>query len=183
MNQRFEYRDLGELHWLLGLRITRDRAVQRVWLDQASYIEQMARRYNLGDHSHPPTTPGIDIFVPNKGIASSGDIHKYQNKVGSVLYAIIHTCLDTAHIISRLAQFMANPSKAHLAAANHCIQYLDRTRDRHCLLFDSHYEGDILEVFMDASFADHRPNRRSSQASSSSYSGPPLLGRRRSRPP
>ncbi len=160
MNQQFEYRNFGELHWFLSLRVTRDRITQRIWLDRTSYIEQMTRRYNFGDHSHPPITPGIDIFVPNEGIASSKDIHEYQNKIDSVLYTIIHTHPDMAKIVSRLAQFMANPSKAHLAAANHCIQYLDGSRDR-CLLFDSHYEGDILEVFTDASFVDHRPDRRS----------------------
>ncbi len=122
----------------------------------------MIRHYSLNNHSHLPTISDIDIFVLNEGIASSGDIHKYQNKVDSVLYTIIHTHSNTVHIVSRLAQFMANPSKAHLAAANHCIQYLDGSRDR-CLLFDSRYEGDTLEIFTDTSFADYRPDRRSSQ--------------------
>ncbi len=121
----------------------------------------MARRYSLGNHS-PPTMSDIDVFVPNEGIANSRDIHEYQSKIGSVLYTIIHTHPDAAHIVSRLAQFIANPSKAHLAVANHCIQYLDGSRDC-CLLFDGRYEGDILEVFTDISFADHRPDRRSFQ--------------------
>ncbi len=93
---------------------------------------------------------GFDALVPNEGVASSGDIHEYQSKVGSVLYAIIHTRPDAAHIVPRLAQFMANPSKTHLAAANHCIQYLDGSRDR-CLLFDGRYEGNTLEVLNAAS--------------------------------
>ena len=41
----YEMNDLGELQWFLGIRILRNRATQRLWLCQDSYIEKIASTY------------------------------------------------------------------------------------------------------------------------------------------
>jgi Reverse transcriptase (RNA-dependent DNA polymerase) len=44
-----EVTDLGELHWLLGIEIKRDRTHQLIHLSQRSYIAAILRRFNLED--------------------------------------------------------------------------------------------------------------------------------------
>lgn len=45
--KRYEFKDLGELKWFLGIRIVRDRLAKRLWLCQDSYIEKIASSFNL----------------------------------------------------------------------------------------------------------------------------------------
>ena len=44
-----EITDLGELHWLLGIEIKRDRNKKTIHLSQRSYIDSILRRYNFQD--------------------------------------------------------------------------------------------------------------------------------------
>ena len=41
--------DLGDIHWLLGIEILRDRPARRLHLSQRSYIDSIIRRYGLQD--------------------------------------------------------------------------------------------------------------------------------------
>lgn len=49
MCQHVEVTDLGELHWMLGIEIRRDRDAGTVHLSQTAYIDSILRRYNLND--------------------------------------------------------------------------------------------------------------------------------------
>jgi Reverse transcriptase (RNA-dependent DNA polymerase) len=37
----YEMRDIGELKWFLGIRVTRDRLRRRIWLSQDLYIRKI----------------------------------------------------------------------------------------------------------------------------------------------
>jgi len=54
--EHFEVTDLGELHWMLGIKIKHDRPGQVVHLSQRLYIDAILRRYNLADLK-PLSTP------------------------------------------------------------------------------------------------------------------------------
>ncbi len=41
--------DLGELHWLLGIEVRREREAGRLFLSQRSYLESIIRRYGFDD--------------------------------------------------------------------------------------------------------------------------------------
>ena len=45
--EKFEMKDLGELRWFLGMRITRDRERRTLGIDQSQYIEKMVSNYQL----------------------------------------------------------------------------------------------------------------------------------------
>ncbi len=147
----------GEIEWLMATA-SDTRSVLPMWVQTLAVPGQIAKdaglflswlaRERTGENQ-PSSTSEAPLPPPPVAAAS------FRYRAGSVLYAILHLRPGAAHIVSRLAQFIANPSKTHLAAANHCIQYLDKSRDR--------YEVDTLEVFMDVSFADRRPDRRSFQ--------------------
>jgi Reverse transcriptase (RNA-dependent DNA polymerase) len=52
----FEIKDLGDIHWLLGVSITHDCKTRTVSLSQASYIDTVVARFKMQD-AYPVATP------------------------------------------------------------------------------------------------------------------------------
>ena len=70
----------------------------------------------------------VDNLLPNKQQATAQEIHGYQSRVESLLFAAIVTRPDAARTASKLSEHLRNPSADHLAAADQCISYLYGTR-------------------------------------------------------
>lgn len=56
IHKHVEITDLGELHWLLGIEIIRNRETRTIHLSQKSYIESIVHQFNLED-AHTVSTP------------------------------------------------------------------------------------------------------------------------------
>ena len=61
LNNSFALTDLGPIHWLLGIKITRDRSARTISLSQSSYIDSIISRFGLSDAKSysTPMVPGI----------------------------------------------------------------------------------------------------------------------------
>lgn len=44
---RYEFKDLGDLKWFLGVRVIRDRPRRKLWLCQDAYICKIASKFHL----------------------------------------------------------------------------------------------------------------------------------------
>jgi hypothetical protein len=77
----YDFKDLGELKWFLGIRILRDRTPENqcLWLCQDSYIEKIAKSFNLLDttpeYKSPLTTKEL---ISNTEQATAQEVHAYQ---------------------------------------------------------------------------------------------------------
>ena len=49
LQKRFCMKDLGEVHYLLGIQIERDRAKKKMLLHQARYLSDMLQKYGMQD--------------------------------------------------------------------------------------------------------------------------------------
>ena len=58
---KYDLTDLGPIHWLLGIKITRDCENRTISLSQSSYIDSLVRRFNFTDLK-PYSTPMTQIF-------------------------------------------------------------------------------------------------------------------------
>ena len=58
----------------------------------------------------------------------------YASVVGSLMYAIVCTRLDIAHVIGVVSRFLSNPGKEHWAAVKWILKYL-RGTSKTCLCF------------------------------------------------
>lgn len=101
-------------------------------------------------------------FAASSGIASRESIHLFQQKIGSALFDAVTTRLDIAFTLSKLLQFLTNPSAQHHEAATRLLEYLFATKE-----YAIQYEEGDMEVraflcYSDASFADNK-DRKSSQ--------------------
>jgi transposase InsO family protein len=161
LKKKYRARPLGDLSWFLGTRIIRDEENEASYLCQDSYIENVAKRYDMDLSKLPPTPCASNMkYVKYNGQASKAVIKLYQQKVGSVIYVAIITRPDVAFIAAKLSEFMQNPSPAHMQAIDRVILYLYRTRFLAICYIKKDFE-DAVQASSDASFADN-PDRRSS---------------------
>ena len=153
--------DLGPVHWLLGIKITRDRSARIISLSQASYIDAILSRFALSDAKSCPTpmTHGTMLTKedspsnPNE-IARMGKT-PYREAIGSLMYAAVATRPDIAFAVSYLSQFLENPGEAHWEAAKRVFRYLAGTKTMQLTYGGEHHE---LEGYTDADGAmqEHR---------------------------
>jgi hypothetical protein len=121
--QFFEISDLGELSWLLGLKVTRDRVGRTITLSQKAYVETIVERFRLGDAKNvqTPMEPATSLSIDQSPgthteLQAMRDI-PYQRAIGSLMYAATSTHPDIAFTVATLSQFMRNPGKAHWEAS------------------------------------------------------------------
>ena len=63
---KFEVKDMGELHYFLGVRIIQDQTNGKVWIGQQAYMECLLQRFGM----KPVGTP-VDVgtnFVLNQAV-------------------------------------------------------------------------------------------------------------------
>ena len=102
----FKMKDLGKLHWLLNLKIERDRTFKSISFSQEAYIDKIMSRFHLEDSKMhiTPIDPNIHL---SKDHCSSTDNEKvamskipYREVIGSLMWATVVTRSDIAFAVS-----------------------------------------------------------------------------------
>jgi len=167
---RFKVTDLGESKFMLGMKITRNRNVRTLTLDQELYITKALEKFGL-DKCRPVSTPGerSDSEVSDSASSKQNeptDLTLFQEKVGTLLYASISTRPDISYVVNKLAQHMQAPTVKDAVACDRVFRYLAGTKTTG-LLFgrnrsDSH-ERDSMSVgaYADSDWASDRIDRKS----------------------
>jgi Reverse transcriptase (RNA-dependent DNA polymerase)/gag-polypeptide of LTR copia-type/Integrase core domain/GAG-pre-integrase domain/Zinc knuckle len=135
LREHVEITDLGELHWLLGIEIHRDREARTISLSQRSYIESIVRRYGFEDLKpiSTPMDPNVKLSTtqnPSTGAQYAAMRHiPYREAVGSSMYAMLGTRPDIAFANTVVSKFSGNPGMAHWEAVKRIYRYLIGTKD------------------------------------------------------
>lgn len=128
LEEKFEMKDMGRLHYCLGIAIVQDDDNGCIWLHQKQYILNMLNRYGMAE-ANPATTPAdINVkLVENDNVSKEVDPISYQSMVGSLLYAAMATRPDIAHAVGVVSKFNSAPTEAHLTAVKRILRYLKGT--------------------------------------------------------
>ena len=128
ISNKFKMKDLGNLKWILGMEIKRDRVNKTISINQTAYIDQVIRRFGMTD-CKPISTPvqGVLRRVP-KDINCKAD-EEYMALVGSLLYAAIITRPDIAYAVQALGRHLQSSGQEHWVAGKRVLRYLKGTRD------------------------------------------------------
>lgn len=135
LRKHVEITDLGELHWLLGVEVRRDRENGTLGLSQGSYIDQILARYNLEEVKPVsiPMDPSVKLSsaqAPRTAAEHTVMRDKpYLEAVGSLMYAMLATRPDIAFAVNVLSRFGQNPGIAHWEALVRVFKYLKGTRN------------------------------------------------------
>ena len=130
LHSQFKMKDMGELHYCLGITIRQDTNEKTVEIQQKQYILRMLEKYGLQD-SKPVSTPADPNVRLRKddGVSKAVNPVLYQSMVGSLLYAGIATRPDISHAVGAVSKFSSKPSEAHLTTVKRIFRYLKGTTD------------------------------------------------------
>jgi hypothetical protein len=135
LRTELEVMDLGEIHWLLGIEIRRDRENRSIMLSQKSYIDSIIKCFGLEDAKPlaSPMEPSAHLTntqcpATSREIGDMRDV-PYREAVGSLMYAAIATRPNIAFTIGILSHFSTNPGCAHWEAVKRVFRYLKGTRE------------------------------------------------------
>ena len=124
LSKTFELKDLGSLHYFLGLQITR--TSKGLFLSQTKYAQDLLLRHNM--HTSKPTrspyAPNLKLVLTEGFVLSNP--HEYKIMDGSLHY-LTFTRLDLSFSVHQVCQFMATPTNTHLIAAKRILRYLNGT--------------------------------------------------------
>lgn len=164
----YEFKDLGDLKWFLGVRVIRNRPSRKLWLCQDAYIDKIISRFHLtqGRWATPMAIDELGAYYPDQ-LPSKQTIYGYQQLVGSLNYAAVITRADVARAASKLAEFLQSPALQHIKAAHRAIEYLAASSSLALEYSGPQHDPadaqnqDPFQVYSDASFGDCPRTRRS----------------------
>ena len=126
---------MGEIHWMLGLEIKRNRDFWTISISQRSYIDSIISRYGFED-AKPLSIPIVanSTLSQNDCPTTTSDIRKmagrpYREAVGSLMYTAVGTRPDISFAVGQVARFSDNPGQPHWEAVKCIFCYLKGTRD------------------------------------------------------
>jgi hypothetical protein len=153
INSCYAFKDLGLISWLLGIRVTHNRAEHTILLLQTTYIDSILSRFTLVDVK-PCTSPMIPGIVYTKDQTPSSPEEAVQMKktlyreaIGSLMYVTVAMRPNIAFAVSALSQFLSNLGRAHWEAVKCIFKYLSGTKTLE-LTYSSKRHG--LEGYTDA---------------------------------
>jgi hypothetical protein len=141
LTRRYKMKELGEVRWLLGMRVTRDRKKKELTLDQQQYITKKVDEYQLDKSKYCPTPEDKGLILSETTAEEKekhGDVMKslpYRGIVGSLLYASLATRPDICHAVHEISKYGTDPSMKHMAAAKRVLKYLNSTNNERCLSY------------------------------------------------
>jgi hypothetical protein len=173
MAARYNIKDLGDVQWILNMKLVRDRAARTITLSQQAYIDRMVSDYRMQDckpaknpfeYQDLTVPPGKQSAIP----LNSYEHEQYRSIVGLLLYASIITRIDISFITSSLARYVAKPMNYHLTAARRVLRYLKGQNDYQLLFGPSnkiHSNNRIdpfdVTIYTDSDWAQERDDRKS----------------------
>jgi Reverse transcriptase (RNA-dependent DNA polymerase) len=95
----YEMTDLGEISWILGVRITCNREAGWVALSQEKYIEEVLQHFRRSD-IRPISTPALTNEHLTKLSLPELEVKPYQSVVGALMYPMLRTRPDIAYAVA-----------------------------------------------------------------------------------
>lgn len=144
----------------LGISVERNREKQLTWIGQEAYVRKVIHRFNMDGGSgmkaekkcNSPVAAGVDLNVESPPY----DQKEYQQRIGSMMFAMVYTRPDIAFIVGRLSQYMTCPTVVHAQAVKRVLRYL-RTTTAMKIQYGGCEEG--LKGYSDADYGSDKKDR------------------------
>jgi hypothetical protein len=160
LKKTYQMTDLGEITWILGMHVTRDRDAGWIALSQERYVNDVLERFGKANIKpiSTPTTPNEHLI---KLDSPEVDTKSYQSAIGALMYPMLGTRPDLAYTVAALGRHAANPGEEHLHALDRAFRYLRATSDRRLVFQRGTQDGSRLHGYVDADWASDVNDRKS----------------------
>ncbi|KAM1411401.1 hypothetical protein COP1_024098 [Malus domestica] len=155
LTSEFDLKDLGELHYFLGIQITR--TYFGLFLSQSKYIQDLLQKTEMLE-AKPCDTPCLPYnrLLKDDGLPYNNPT-AYRSIVGALQY-LTFTRPDISFSVHQVCQFMQNPMVSHFTAVKRILRYLKGTMQ----LGLTYSKSDLtIRAFSDADWAGDPNDRRS----------------------
>ena len=160
LSERFEMDDRGEIHYILGMSVRRDRANRVLTIDQSCYLQNVLIRFGMENCKSMATPVDADAkFVSLPKNEEAVDVTLYQAVIGSLNYAAICTRPDLSTAVGILSKFMQCPGNEHWVGVKRVLRYVRGTLN-YGLVY-RHSEVFQLEAYSDSDWAGCKDSRKS----------------------
>jgi hypothetical protein len=130
LKKNYRVTDKGELKWILGVEVIRDRKKRTIRISQSQYVRNLLAAYRM-ENAKPLKQPieGYESLSPASSEEQRTDQQLYQQAIGSLLFLSLITRIDIAFVINKLSQFCSDPAIRHWNAVLRVFRYLLGTED------------------------------------------------------
>ena len=155
-------RDLEAATTFLGMQIKCDQKNRILQINQKAYTEGIISRFDMMNTKplQMPLPEGIHLEkAPDNYMAKDKFRQHYQAMIRSLIYLIIGSRPDITWSVTRLSQYMQNPTQQHINICKHIFHYLQGTLDAR-ITYDGRKNSGLIG-YSDADWEENRDNRRS----------------------
>jgi hypothetical protein len=136
LSEALKITDLGEIHWILGISVRRDRPKPNVITRTRPPTSTRSSNASVSLTFRPlsmPMDPHVQLTTTQSpqsqnDFAAMRDI-PYREAVGALMYVSLGTRPDITYAVEIVSQFNQNPGQAHWTAVKWIFAYLAGTRD------------------------------------------------------
>ncbi len=129
LKKKLNVTDMGEIQYILGMKIDRNWDKGTITLSQKAYILKVLERMGMNDCKpvKMPMDPNVRLEKIPAGDSRSVDTatrQYYHTGVGSLMYAANGSRPDIAHAVTELSKYVQNPAAEHVTALKRVFRYL-----------------------------------------------------------
>jgi hypothetical protein len=110
LSNRFHLKDLGNLHFFLGVEVIQTHA--GLFLTQHKYIHDLLSHTNMVGAKDVSTPLSISQSLLLQDSTAPTDCSQFRSIIGSLQY-LSFTRPDICFVVNKLSQFMHSPSQNH----------------------------------------------------------------------
>ncbi|XP_019236085.1 PREDICTED: uncharacterized protein LOC109216394 [Nicotiana attenuata] len=121
LHNRFRIKDLGKLHYFLGLEVLYKAG--GVIISQRKFVLDLLKEYDYLEYSALTSPFDLNVKLRAKEGMPFTDPTYYRKLVGKLNF-LTKRRLDIAFSVQHLSQIMQNPREPHLKDAFHLLRYL-----------------------------------------------------------
>ncbi|KAM1547885.1 hypothetical protein ACFX1Z_009145 [Malus domestica] len=155
LRKKFDIKDLGSLHFFLGIQITKTKA--GLFLSQEKCIQDLLKKTKMFDSK----SAAIPCLPYSRLLKDDGQPYNNPSLYRSIVGALQHlvfTRPDIAFSIHQVSQFMQAPMESHFTSVKRILRYLKGSLSTGI----TYTKGEmVLKSFSDADWARDPNDRRS----------------------
>ncbi|XP_061376329.1 uncharacterized mitochondrial protein AtMg00810-like [Gastrolobium bilobum] len=157
LHTTFALKDLGQLHYFLGIEATKT-TTGGYHLHQTKYIQDLIQRAKMENCKPVPSPMAFSIKLTSTDGSTHPDPTQYRSIVGALQYATI-TRPDITFSVNKVCQYMHHPLDTHWKAVKRILRYLNGTTSHGLTIHP--LENFHLTAYCDSDWASDLDDRRS----------------------
>lgn len=148
LSRKFEMTDIGKADKFLGMYIEQDIENGTISLNQAQYLENVLRKFDMRDCKPKSTSMEKGLHL-EKDDANNCSKQSYRELIGCLTYATITTKSDLCAATGYFSCFQSYFDETRYAHAKHILKYVRGTTDLR-LLYHKQESTEVLVGYADA---------------------------------